>query len=87
LNQIDQNINQNSSSNSSSSAAACAEANAMFESWEDCDCSNMQGDYVHCIVKARDAANCYIDSNGIRMCTEGIGDGFVPKVCVPKCNK
>lgn len=82
-----QDIANNGSNSSNSSIDPCAEVKSKLESWDNCDCSNTQGDSVHCIVKARDAANCYIDSHGIRMCTEGIGDGFVPKVCVPKCNK
>jgi hypothetical protein len=76
-------LNDASGTGSSSGAGdPCAEVRQKLESWSDCDSSNTQGDSVHCIVKARNASGCYTDQNGMRMCTDGVGDGFVPRVCV-----
>lgn len=62
---------------------ACAEVRSKLEWWKDCDCSS-NADMMPCYVKARGAEGCYYDSHGIRMCSAGEGDGFVPRECVER---
>jgi hypothetical protein len=72
------------SSSSSSSSGVCSSLPANITVGT-CYCGNQSNGNVWCDVSTGESS-CYTDSHGMRMCTAGDGQGWIPLECQSQCH-